>query len=224
MLITPDQIRAARALKGWSQTDLADRTSLAVPTIANIEIGKQDPSSKTMDKIIQAFEANGIEFIGDRGVQKRQQEALTYRGTEGFISFLNDLYDVADKDGGDIYLFNARPQNWDKWLGDWWYDVHAVRMAKIKNKLTYKIISEEGDTNFISKDFATYKWMPKKLFNEKSAFYVYGEKVGVIDFQENSVSITAISQPQFTKTMRILFDTAWDNLTLWPDKKKKAGK
>ncbi len=218
-MITPDQIRAARALKGWSQGELASRTGLAVPTIANIEIGKQEPSVKTMDKIVHAFEINGIEFITDRGVQKRQSDVTTYHGTDGFIMFLNDLYKTVREAGGAVYLFNARPQNWDKWLGDFWHDVHAPRMQEIKEKLDYKIISEEEDTNFISGAFAEYKWIPKPLFNEKSAFYVYADKVAVIDFQETSVSITSIGQPQFANTMRILFETTWNNLAIKPNKK-----
>lgn len=224
MQITPDQIRAARALKGWSQGELATRTGLAVPTIANIEIGKQEPGVKTMEKIIQAFEANGIEFIGDSGVQKRQRDVQTYHGTEGFIAFLNELYDVAKKQGGSIYLFNARPDNWDKWLGRFWYDIHAPRMTAIQAKFDYKILSKEGDTNFISDNFAEYRWMPETLFDEKSAFYVYGDKVGVIDFQEDTVSITTIDQKQFSRTMRILFENAWENLAIEPSKNKKAGK
>ena len=38
--ITGNQMRAARALMNWSQSDLADKAGLWHPTIANIETGK----------------------------------------------------------------------------------------------------------------------------------------------------------------------------------------
>lgn len=86
MLITADQIRAARALKNWSQTDLAERTGLAVPTIANIELGKQIPGKNTIEKIIDAFTLGGIDFT-DRGVEKKDEKSK-------FVSLLKkDEYD-----------------------------------------------------------------------------------------------------------------------------------
>ncbi len=223
MLITPDQIRAARALKNWSQTDLAERTGLAVPTIANIEAGKQSPGKNTIEKIRDAFDRDGIEFIGERGVQKKMQEILTYSGTEGFKAFLDDLYNTVLIDQREVCLFNARPENWKKWLDAYWDDVHEPRMADIKPSLSYRITSKEGDTNFISSKFAEYKWVPAAFFNEQAAFYVYADKVAVLDFQDQSVSITTIKQEQFAKVMRILFNSAWDSLGIKP-KTKKAGK
>lgn len=214
MSLSPDQIRAARALKNWSQTELAENTGLAVPTIANIESGKQKPSTKTIDKIVQCFETVGVNFIADRGVRKSRTDVQHYFDKKGFIDFLDDLYKVASMEGGEIFLFNASPKNWLQWIGDWFYDVHNPRMIEIKDKLDYRLICKEGVTDFISSGFGTYRWIPKALFNEDAAFYVYGGNVAFINFQNNSVSITAIHQPQVALAMRIMFQSAWDNLTI----------
>jgi len=218
MNIDADQIRAARALKNWSQSELAERTGLAVPTIANIEAGKQEPSARTLIKIVHIFAGAGIEFIGSRGVRESRTDVQHYYDKEGFIVFLNDLYKVAETEGGEICLFNARPENWLKWVGDFWENTHAPRMEKIKDKFTYKLTSREGDTNFISSAFGEYRWMPEHLFNEEAAFYVYGDSVAFINFEESSVTITAIHQRQVTKAMRVLFNSAWDHLTIIPSK------
>lgn len=59
------QIRAARALLGWSQEDLAQASGVSVPTIKRIEPG-HGPLKATDDvqaKIERAFVGAGIEFI-----------------------------------------------------------------------------------------------------------------------------------------------------------------
>ena len=223
MLITPDQIRAARGLKNWSQTELATRTGLAVPTIANIELGKQIPGKNTMERIIDAFSIGGIEFLENEGVRKNTNSIKTYRGTEGFQTFMDDLYQTADTEAGEICLFNAKPENWPKWLGDFWYDNHVKRMKEIKKKMNYKITVCEGEYNFVSKDFAKYKWVPKKFFSPKASFYVYGDKVAFINFEED-ITIHSIQKNLFADGMRILFNSAWDNIAYDPEPNIKPSK
>ena len=57
------QCRAARALLNWSQSDLAERSGAAQRTIADFERGLTRPYRRTLDAMIAAFEAAGIEFI-----------------------------------------------------------------------------------------------------------------------------------------------------------------
>jgi transcriptional regulator with XRE-family HTH domain len=64
MLYAP-QIRAARALLGWSQDRLADVSDVGVATIRRIETlaGLVTGNVSTQLKIKQAFERAGIRFI-----------------------------------------------------------------------------------------------------------------------------------------------------------------
>ena len=48
---TLDQIRAARALLNWSQSDLAERAGLSQTGIARIESGVNQPNVQTMENI-----------------------------------------------------------------------------------------------------------------------------------------------------------------------------
>ncbi|WP_395820819.1 helix-turn-helix transcriptional regulator [Devosia sp.] len=59
------QIRAARALLGWSQSTLATKANVARPTIALAERGKSVPWDETLIRLKQAFEAAGITFVND---------------------------------------------------------------------------------------------------------------------------------------------------------------
>lgn len=67
---TSEQIRAARALLRWSQQDLADASSVSLPTIKRLEItpGRLTAHPPTIAALRRAFEAAGVELIDDRGV------------------------------------------------------------------------------------------------------------------------------------------------------------
>ena len=62
-----EQIRAARALLGWSQEDLAQASSVGVATVRRLEAvpGLLRGTMKSVWKIQQAFEQGGIEFIAE---------------------------------------------------------------------------------------------------------------------------------------------------------------
>ncbi len=62
-VITPAQIRAARALIGWNQTELATASGVAVISVKNIERGATDPRSSTLAAIQTAFSEAGVVFL-----------------------------------------------------------------------------------------------------------------------------------------------------------------
>lgn len=62
-MITPPQIRAARALIGWKQSDLAAASGVSEISIKNIERGATDPRSSTLDAIQKAFIQAGVVFL-----------------------------------------------------------------------------------------------------------------------------------------------------------------
>lgn len=65
-MLTVPQIKAARAILGMSQKQLASNAGIAVATLNNIERGAQtDPKTSTMRAIQHAFEQHGIAFLND---------------------------------------------------------------------------------------------------------------------------------------------------------------
>ncbi|WP_454813803.1 helix-turn-helix domain-containing protein [Labrys neptuniae] len=62
-MITPAQIRAARALVGWKQTELAQASGVSEISIKNIERGVTDAKASTLAAIQDAFRAAGVVFL-----------------------------------------------------------------------------------------------------------------------------------------------------------------
>lgn len=64
-MLTPTQLRAARALVGWTRAILAKHSGVAVPTITGFELQGADSKISTLQKLRRALEAAGVEFIDD---------------------------------------------------------------------------------------------------------------------------------------------------------------
>ena len=66
-MITAAQMRAARALLGIDQRDLAQRSGLSLPTIQRMEAsdGTVRGNVDSLMKLVDALAANGIELIGE---------------------------------------------------------------------------------------------------------------------------------------------------------------
>jgi transcriptional regulator with XRE-family HTH domain len=68
-VITPAQIRAARALLGWTQATLAERCNLSGMAIKNIEREAADPKLSTLNAIATALGKGGVVFLGPGDVR-----------------------------------------------------------------------------------------------------------------------------------------------------------
>lgn len=64
-LIVSKQIRAARALLGWSQQDLAKTANLGIATVRRFEVSTSVSRGniETLIKLQRALEKGGIQFI-----------------------------------------------------------------------------------------------------------------------------------------------------------------
>ena len=79
--ISAEQLRAARALLGWSQTELAKRADLSLPTVKRVETETGPKVSESARSALQrALDLAGIEFIpengGGPGVRLRKRQRM----------------------------------------------------------------------------------------------------------------------------------------------------
>jgi len=69
-MISIEQIRGARGLLGWSQTDLAEASGRSLPTIKRLEnedAGAANVSDDVRRTVQAALEKAGVEFIPENG-------------------------------------------------------------------------------------------------------------------------------------------------------------
>jgi predicted transcriptional regulator len=71
--MTPAQMRAARALLGIDQKQLAERAGVSLPTIQRMEASEGNVRGvvETLTKVVEAFERAGVELIGENGVSSQ---------------------------------------------------------------------------------------------------------------------------------------------------------
>jgi transcriptional regulator with XRE-family HTH domain len=77
LIITGEQFRAARAMARIEQADLARQANVSVETIKRLErtVGPVSANVQTVDAVIRALEAAGIEFTNGEqpGVRRRKE-------------------------------------------------------------------------------------------------------------------------------------------------------
>lgn len=61
------QLRGARGLLGWSQSQLAEAAGLSLPTIKRTELETVNVSIEAREKLRIALEEAGVEFIAENG-------------------------------------------------------------------------------------------------------------------------------------------------------------
>ena len=67
--VSTEQVKAARALLRWSQSDLAEACKISIPTIKRLEAnaGDMGGTPATVAAIRAALESAGVEFIAENG-------------------------------------------------------------------------------------------------------------------------------------------------------------
>jgi transcriptional regulator with XRE-family HTH domain len=76
---SPAQIKAARALLGWSQRELARRAGVALSTVADFERGYRGPIPNNLQALVKALAAEGIKIAKDGSVRGRPPGAAPAR-------------------------------------------------------------------------------------------------------------------------------------------------
>lgn len=206
---TLEQIRAARALLGWNQTELAEAAGLSQTGIARIENGTNQPNTHTLKKIEAAFDKADIEFISNTGVKKRESSFRILKGREGMHIFMDDLYHTMKAEGGEFCVFNASPSKWVQWIGIEKWNDHKNRMSEIKDTIKGKIIIKRETKDMLASDYAEYRWSKNDQYDENKTLYSYGNRLAFFDFSENDLTVTIMERYDFSHAFRIIFDSAW---------------
>ena len=84
-MITAAQMRAARALLGLDQRQLADMSGVSLPTIQRMEAsdGNVRGVVDTLTKVVEAFSEAGVELIGEQAPSLGQGRGVRFKDFKG---------------------------------------------------------------------------------------------------------------------------------------------
>lgn len=208
MTISNAQARAARAYLDLSQQAVADAVGLEKNDISRFETGKTLTESKK--KKIAQYYKGCLYFNENDGVEPiPENDTRTLKGQLGFKAFMDDVYQLAKTEGGDICIFNSKPKLWYEWLSKEWYEKHAERMEALGDKIRVRIIVEK-DEEFLIMNSADHRYYPKNLHSEK-IFYIYGSKFAYLNFSKNDVEIRVFNQKEFADIHKESFELSWEH-------------
>ena len=208
MHITTKQIKIARIALDWTQPELAAHAGVSKDTIVNMETGKTAPRQESHQKVVEALQAGGIEFLDDNGVRERRDYIHRFEGLSGFKDFIDDVYGTVKDEGGHVYVTNVDERQFERWQ-----DVHAddylSKMAEVKN-LEMRILVKEGDDYHTASKYAKYRYIPEKYFGAMPT-YIYGNKVAEILFGKDNVTIYLLENKEIADARRKTFLALWEN-------------
>jgi transcriptional regulator with XRE-family HTH domain len=84
-LISPELCRAARALLGWKQSDLADKADVSIGTIRDFEADVRKLHKNNARAIRRAFQDAGVDFLEQLGVVSIKSLEENFKKDETFL-------------------------------------------------------------------------------------------------------------------------------------------
>ncbi|PIR31691.1 MAG: transcriptional regulator [Alphaproteobacteria bacterium CG11_big_fil_rev_8_21_14_0_20_44_7] len=200
-MITVEQMKAARALLGWNQQDLANIAKMSKPAIANIERKLTSPRTDTITAIQKAFEVGGIEFI-DGGVRYKRDslQVQVLKGENSLQLLWDDIYETLLP--GEERLLSGVDEK--ILLGISGYEKMIERFAK-KN-ISGRVLAMQGDV--VMSDYSCeYRWVSRDVFNTVP-YYLYANKYAILISQPEP-SVVIIENQSIVDSYRQQFEYQW---------------
>lgn len=209
IMISIRQMRAARALLNWKQSDLAKMSGLSLTALNNIEREAASPRSATLQIIQQAFEKGGAEFTEFDGVRMRHEpfSVQTFEGEECMGFILKDIVATLKVTGGDIvssggeeFVYLERDQD----MVDWF-----IR-AMMEHGLKERNFCYEGQKKFYApKQVVEYRYLPHAALSP-TYYSVYGNKYALLVTGKKD-RLVIIEHEGTAQIHRQMFEENWKN-------------
>ena len=204
-MITNTQIKAARALLEWDQSQLAKASGLSLGSVAALEQGKASPRPSTWQAIQTALEQAGIEFTPDPGVRLRRQKFTMQllEGRESIPQIWRDIEDCYARTGGEVLLSGVDERAWLSRYND---ELHAMLTRRQGLAIVTRFLICEGDT-LLTAPPEHYRAIPKLLF-QQTPYYVYADRLAIINW-ELPQNVLLIQNAAIAGTFRRQFEFNW---------------
>lgn len=207
-MISLAQIKAARALLGWSQDMLARAANLSLPGINNIERGLTSPRKDTLKAIEDALHNAGVDFIDISGVQLRKPDVVTtiIEGNDWLEIYDKDILSVLRGSDDEIVQWSCNERSWVVYGGttNHLYIEHRDTVG-FKERI---LVPETID--YITNKPDLYRTIPASAFDNTS-IQVYGDRTAYILWQARKVIV--IKSVVLATSQKALFNYLWNQGT-----------
>jgi transcriptional regulator with XRE-family HTH domain len=207
-MISPAQIRAARALIGWSQQDVAETVRMTSAALSRLESGQTKGRAKTLERLEDIFVQAGVEFLSGDGVRLRQKSVgiVQHDGPDSIQKMQDDIYvTMMSSSPREMYLNGVDERKFSR-SSPAYLDKQKKRLqaAGIKQK----ILLQDKDRYFIMPpEVATYRWVEPGLFGAIPNI-TYGSKVAII-FWGPPTQVVIMESALLAETYRKQFSILW---------------
>lgn len=214
-MISIEQIKAARGLLDWTQDELAQASSVSLPTIKNIEQRLSIPRVNTMQAIQAAFEKSGVEFLDNTGL-RFSSNRVDVRILEGRDNSLLLWQDIADslKPGGERLIMGMEARMFESVS-----DPRAVDILRKteEKQITGRVLLAEGNRRFIDPT-VEYRWI-SGADTTQLPYYIYDDKVAIL-LWEPLQRVIRIENKALADAYRKHFHALWAKAIIPPFKFK----
>lgn len=207
-MISPAQIRAARALLGWSQTQLIRAVRLTPAALSRLESGQAKGRANTLQRLENTLTQAGIEFTDGEGVKLRQKTVglVQYDGRDAISCMQDDIYVTMMRAGArTMYLNGVDERRFMK--------ASPASLSQIQKKIEkagirQKILIQDGDRYFVMPtEVASYKWISSELFGHVPTI-IFDRKVAVI-FWGPPTQVVVMENAALAETYLKQFNAMW---------------
>lgn len=205
--ISPEQIRAARGLVKWRQSDLAKASGLSAKAINFIEGGKTEATANSLAAVKEAFLKSGVVFLGSTGV-RLVEEHVSVEMVEGSQIVLRLTEDVLScvKDPNDEYLMCAVEENLFAKLDATQHTryQHAAQRIGFKERF----LVPDTQRSFLSARSA-YRVLPKELLGVVP-YFLYADRMAVMFWNKRPRRLLIIRNASLNETFKAQFELLWN--------------
>ena len=203
MFITPNQLKAARALCGdMSQQELADLSGVSYNSIQLFEAGKTKLQEKSTVKILKTFDRQRVLFTARGGVEPNDNPVITIGGQnaeECYLELLNDVYQtLRDQDDRELLIRCADDSVSPPTVNERYRKMRAAGISM-------RQLVEQGNT-YLMGPLSEYRYIPKDYFTNRVTL-IYGGRVATVTANETKASINDASVNADTE--RKIFNYLW---------------
>lgn len=210
-MITLNQIRAARGLLNWSQSDLARHAGLSLTAVNAIDRELSQPRVRTLATFEKLFESHGIEFTQGQGVRFRKDvfRMETFEGPESFAAYMRDVVETQLDKGGESLHSCVDEAFFLKKHRKIFYDYYA---EFTKHKMKERILICEGTLDrYGPRSTTEYRWCSKELYTQIGSS-VYGDKYCI--YLPNRIVV--IENTDIAQAYRKQFEENWRRSKIIP--------